>query len=91
MKNLTELFIFDNPVSKDPAYKFWLADHTSLKKLDGLEIKGFVWERLSALKQNWNMEKLVDSTKEEYYKRIEAEWEIKQSALDLLKKQTESV
>jgi hypothetical protein len=41
--------------------------------LDGLEIKGFVRERLSALKKNWNMEKLVDSTKTEYFKRIEAE------------------
>ena len=42
MKNLKDVYLFDNPVSKDPAYKFRLADHTTLKKLDGLEIKGFV-------------------------------------------------
>jgi hypothetical protein len=59
--------------------------------LDGLEIKGFVRDRLSALKQNWNMDKLVSGTKDEYFKRIEAEREIKQAALDLLKKQQESI
>lgn len=37
------------------------------------------------------MEKLVSNTKDEYFKWIEAEWEIKQSALDLLKKQQEAI
>lgn len=73
IKNLKELFLFDNEVAKDPSYRFRIADHTSLKKLDGLEIKGFVRDKLSHLKQNWNVEKLVDSTKDEYFKRIEAE------------------
>lgn len=77
LKSLKELFLFDNEVAKDPQYRFWIADHTGLKKLDGLEIKGFVWERLSSLKQNWNMEKLVSGTKDEYFKWIEAEREIK--------------
>ena len=54
-----------------------MADHTTLKKLDGLEIKGFVRDRIKSLKQNWNVERLVDNTKDEYFKRIEAEREIK--------------
>lgn len=37
------------------------------------------------------MEKLVKNTKDEYFQRIEAEREIKQSALDLLKKQQEAI
>jgi len=50
LKSLQFLFLFDNEIAKDPSYRFWIADHTTLKKLDGLEIKGFVREKLSALK-----------------------------------------
>jgi len=50
LKPLQFLFMFDNECAKDPSYWFWIADHTNLKKLDGLEIKGFVRDWLSALK-----------------------------------------
>lgn len=91
LENLKELSLYGNLVSDDPTYKFKFADHTKLAKLDGLELKPLIKEKLKGLKKNYEIDKLVEVTKEEYFKRIEAEREIKMAAASMLKKQQQKI
>lgn len=91
LENLKDISLYGNLVTDDPTYKFKFSDHTNLVKLDGLELKPMIKERLKNLKQNYEIDKLVEHTKEEYFKRIEAERELKIAAARMLKKQQEAV
>ena len=85
LENLKELSLFGNLVADDPTYKFAFTDHTNLVKIDGLELKSAIKEKFKSLKKDYEIDKLVESTKEEYFKRIEAERELKVAAANMLK------
>lgn len=91
LENLREISLYGNLVTDDPTYKFKFADHTTLVKLDGLELKPAIKKKLQDLKKGYEIDKLVDSTKEEYFKRIEAERELKTAAAKMLQKQQEQI
>jgi len=91
LENLREISLYGNLVTDDPTYKFKFADHTTLAKLDGLELKPAIKKKLQDLKKGYEIDKLVDSTKEEYFKRIEAERELKTAAAKMLQKQQEQI
>ena len=87
LESLNELSLYGNLVTDDPTYKFRFCDHTNLKILDGLELKPMIKQKLNKMKQTYEIDHLVESTKNEYFKRIEAEREIKMSAANMLQKQ----
>ena len=84
--NLKQLDLYGNNLVNNPAYKFRITESSSLEKLDGLEVKGVVKERLDRLRSDWEVNKLIDETSEEAKKWIEAEREIKGAALGILAK-----
>lgn len=79
--------MYGNLVCDEPTYKFRFSDHTNLKILDGLELKPAIKQKLAKIKQDYEIDHLVESTKEEYFKRIEAEREIKMAAASMLQQQ----
>jgi hypothetical protein len=91
LESLKDLSLYGNLVTNDPTYKFKFADHTNLAKLDGMELKPMIKKKFQNLKQNYDIDKLVENTKEEYFKRIEAERELKIAAANMLKKQQEAI
>ena len=91
LENLKELSLYGNLITDEPTYKFKFADHTQLVKLDGLELKPMIKQKLQGLKKDYEIDRLVESTKEEYFKRIEAERELKLAAANLLKKQQQRI
>jgi hypothetical protein len=62
-----------------------------LNKLDGLELKPIIKEKFKKLKKDYEIDKLVESTKEEYFKRIEAERELKMAAAKMLQGQQKQI
>lgn len=67
-------------------YKYRITENSSLEKLDGLDVKGVVKERLDTLRKDWQVNQLIEVTSEEAKKWIEAEREIKGAALSILAK-----
>ncbi|CAI2362081.1 unnamed protein product [Moneuplotes crassus] len=91
LEALQELSLYGNLVADDPTYKFAFSDHTNLAKLDGLELKPAIKQKFQSMKKDYEIDKLVETTKEEYFKRIEAERELKVAAANMLKKQQKSI
>jgi len=85
LENLRELSLYGNLVADELTYKFAFADHTNLCKLDGLDLKEPIKKKFQGLKKDYEIDKLVETTKEEYFKRIEAERELKVAAANMLK------
>jgi len=46
LSNLKELDLYGNEVASEPSYKFRLTENSSLLKLDGLDVKGVLKQRL---------------------------------------------
>lgn len=91
LANLREVSLYGNLVTDDPTYKFRFSDHTNLSKLDGLELKPAIKQKFQDMKKDYEIDKLVEFTKEEYFNRIEAEREIKMAAVNMLKKQHQKI
>jgi len=51
--NLKQLDLYGNEVYNSPAYKYRITENSSLEKLDGLDVKGVIKERLDALRRDW--------------------------------------
>jgi Leucine-rich repeat (LRR) protein len=55
LHNLKNLDLFGNPVANSHAYKFRLTENSSIEKLDGLDVKGVIKERLDTLRRDWQI------------------------------------
>lgn len=53
MSHLEELDLYGNDVYNNPTYKFRLTENSSLMKLDGLDVKGVIKDRLDTLRKDW--------------------------------------
>lgn len=53
LPSLKHLDLFGNPVAINAGYKFRLTENPSLEKLDGLDVKGVIKERLDSLRRDW--------------------------------------
>lgn len=91
MHNLKRLDLYGNPVALNPSYKFRITENSTLERLDGLEVKGVVKERLDKLRKDWEVNQVIADTTEEAQKWIEAEREIKSLALSILAKKQERI
>lgn len=89
--NLRHLDLYGNEVANTAAYKFRLTENSALEKLDGLDVKGVVKERLDNLRRDWEVNRLIEDTSEEAKKWIEAEREIKGAALNILEKKQQRI
>ncbi|CDW87281.1 UNKNOWN [Stylonychia lemnae] len=89
--NLKQLDLYGNDVFSSPAYKYRITENSSLEKLDGLDVKGVVKDRLDRLRKDWQVNYLIEETSEEAKKWIEAERELKGAALNILAKKQERI
>lgn len=53
MPQLKELDLYGNEVYNNPTYKFRITENSSLEKLDGLDVKGVIRDRLDKLRKDW--------------------------------------
>ena len=53
--NLKKLDLYGNEVFNNPGYKFRLTENSSLEKLDGLDVKGVIKDRLDRLRKDWQV------------------------------------
>lgn len=91
MSNIKELDLYGNSITNDHTYKFRLTENSSLERLDGINVKGIIRERLDNLRRDWQINQLVEETADEAKKWIEAERELKSSALSILGWQEEKL
>jgi Leucine-rich repeat (LRR) protein len=53
--NLKHLDLYGNEVFNNPGYKFRLTENSCLEKLDGLDVKGVIKDRLDRLRKDWQV------------------------------------
>lgn len=53
MSNIKELDLYGNSITNDHTYKFRLTENSSLERLDGINVKGIIRERLENLRRDW--------------------------------------
>lgn len=83
--------LYGNPMAETHSYKFRLSENSSIERLDGLDVRGVIKERLDNLRKDWQINHLVEETTEEARKWVDAEREIKGMALNILAKKQERI
>jgi hypothetical protein len=63
-----------------------LTENSTIDKLDGLDVKGVIKERLDDLRRDWQINQLISESTDEAHRWIEAEREIKTTAINIMAK-----
>ena len=91
LSKLSTLSLFNNPLARDPTYKFRVLKFQNIKNLDGLIVKDYIRNVMEEAGDDYELDQIVTNSEKAIEKTIEQEKQVKNTAVSILKKQIQQL
>jgi Leucine-rich repeat (LRR) protein len=91
LEYLVVLSLHGNPIASDPTYRFRILSFKQIEKLDGLIVQDYIRDTLDEVQGDFDLEVVVIKSQKAFNELIDKEKEVKNLAVELLRRQIKQV